>query len=120
FYTIRIQPLVATGGWFDTKEVTELIDTRDKIYIPLNKAARILGSVVLQRDKYSKFEGDIDLSRIRVTSTGASGNTYSTLTGKNGEFSMFLPVGEYSIEINRSALGESFEFVNSQIKIQLN
>lgn len=119
FYTIRVKPLVETGGWFDTKEVQQLIDSREKVYIPLNKAARITGNIVLQRDKYSKFEGTIDLSRIRVTSTNSAGNTASTLTGKNGEFSMFLPVGEYTIDINNSALGGSFEFVNNSVKILL-
>lgn len=119
FYSILVRPLAESSDWFDTKSVPELIDGKEKIFIPLNKAARLNGSVVLQRDKYSKFEGTIDLSRIRVTSTGASGNTASTLTGKNGEFSLFLPVGEYTVEINKAALGESFEFVNNQIKIQL-
>jgi len=119
FYSINVRPLTETGGWFDTKEIPELISGKEKIYIPLNKAVRINGSVVLQRDKYSKYDGTIDLSRIRVTSTSSAGNTNSTLTGKNGEFSMFLPVGEYSIEINKGALGDSFEFVNSQVKILL-
>jgi len=92
FYSIKVKPLIETGGWFDTKEVPELIDSKDKIYIRSIKLARISGSIVLQRDKYSKFDGTIDLSRIRVTSTNSAGNTTSALTEKNGEFSMFLPV----------------------------
>lgn len=119
FYSINVSSLTGVGGWFDTKEVPELIDRRQTVYIPLNKAARINGSIIMQRDKYSKVDGEVDLSRIRVTSTNSAGNTTTTLTGKNGEFSMFLPVGEYVIDINKGALGEGFEFVNSSVKIKL-
>lgn len=119
-YSIQVLPLVETGGWFHEKQGTYVIDAKKKIAVPLVKAARVSGSIALEMDKYSRFEGSIDLSRIRITATSAAGNTYSVLTGKDGEFSMFLPVGEYSIDVNKSALGSSFEFVKSSVKIILN
>ncbi len=120
FYSIKALPLTESGGWFYDKVVQEMISSRKKIYLPLNKAARMTGNIVMERDKYSKIEGEIDLSRIRVTAVSSTGQTYSTLTGKNGEFNMFLPVGEYMIDINKTALGDLFEFVTSNVKINLN
>jgi len=119
-YTIHLFPLVETDGWFDGKEMTYIIDSKKKIAVPLMKAAKVTGTIALEMDKYSRFEGTVDLSRIRITATSAAGNTYTTLTGKNGEFSMFLPIGDYTINVNQSALGGSFEFVKSEAKITLN
>ncbi len=119
-YNINLMPLVEMGGWFHEKQITCIIDGKKKIDIPLIKAARVAGNIALEMDKYSRYEGTIDLSRIRITATGAGGNTYSVLTGKDGQFSMFLPIGEYSVEVNQSALGGAFEFVKNSVKINLN
>jgi hypothetical protein len=95
------------------------IDKRTTIYLPLSRGIKLLGSILISRDKYSNEEGKLDLSRIRVTAIDSVGKTFSCLTDRDGQFSLFLPTGIYTLSINDAALGSKFIFVQSKMSLDL-
>ena len=95
------------------------IDKRNTIFLPLSRGIKLNGSVLISRDKYSNEEGSMDLSRIRVTAIDSAGKTFSCLTDRVGQFSLFLPMGVYILAINDAALGNKFVFVQSKMNLDL-
>ncbi len=109
-YNINI---IESGGWYlSAKTNTEVTITKDrKLIIPLVKGSVLRGKIALEKDKFTMFN-ELNLSGIRITALDSSGNETYVLTNSDGAFSMFLPIGRYSVIINRVALGSIFEFFN--------
>ncbi|MBL0066050.1 MAG: hypothetical protein IPP38_13770 [Bacteroidetes bacterium] len=118
-YLMKATPLMSQGEWFDVNSVEVPIDKRTTIYLPLSRGIKLLGSILISRDKYSNEEGKLDLSRIRVTAIDSVGKTFSCLTDRDGQFSLFLPTGIYTLSINDAALGSKFIFVQSKMSLDL-
>lgn len=118
-YLMKATPLVNQGEWFDVNSVEIQIDKRNTIFLPLSRGIKLNGSVLISRDKYSNEEGSMDLSRIRVTAIDSAGKTFSCLTDRAGQFSLFLPMGVYILAINDAALGNKFVFVQSKMNLDL-
>ena len=116
---MKATPLVNQGEWFDVNSVEIQIDKRNTIFLPLSRGIKLNGSVLISRDKYSNEEGSMDLSRIRVTAIDSAGKTFSCLTDRAGQFSLFLPMGVYILAINDAALGNKFVFVQSKMNLDL-
>lgn len=118
-YHIKMIPLVQMGEWFDGKEEDVLVDGKQVVYLPLNKGVRLTGAILVERDKYTNDGADLDFSRIRVTAIDSAGKTYSALTDKNGGFSLYLPMGNYTLTINEAAFGDRYECIQSKIAVDL-
>ncbi|HRH66581.1 MAG TPA: hypothetical protein PLU53_09820 [Bacteroidia bacterium] len=118
-YLMKATPLINQGEWFDVNSVEIQIDKKNTIYLPLSRGIKLNGSVLISRDKYSTDEAILDLSRIRVTAIDSSGKTFSCLTDRDGQFSLFLPMGIYTLAINDAALGNKFVFVQNKMSIDL-
>ena len=118
-YHIKMIPLVQLGEWFDGKEEDVLVDGKQVVYLPLNKGVKLSGAILVERDKYSNDVAELDFSRIRVTAIDSSGKTYSALTDKNGGFSLYLPMGNYTLDINEAAFGDRYDCIQSKIAVDL-
>lgn len=118
-YRIKCSSLIPNGEWFDAGDQDYKVDSKKTLYIPLTRGVRIKGSVLIERDKYSTHEIEVDLSRIRITAIDSSGKSYSVLTGVKGEFVINLPAGQYILSINESALGDNFTFIQNKIELDL-
>lgn len=119
-YQITAMPLTSMGGWFDGKTFNRTIDKNKTVYIPLSKGAKLSGGILVDRDKFSSTK-NLNLSNIRVTAVNQlNGKNFSTLTGKNGEFSLFIPNGNYVIVLNEAAIGGTFQVLQNNIPLEVN
>lgn len=117
-YSIRTQSLIGQSEWMDGGTIETTIDKKLTIAIPLSRGIKLMGSLLVSREKYTD-ETPIDISRIRVTAIDSSGRTYSVLTDRKGEFSMYLPLSMYTVTINESALGDKFILQQNRIQLDL-
>ncbi len=118
-YEFKCVSLVPNGEWFSGAENEYKIDSKQTIYIPMTRGVRITGSVMVERDKYSEYTGELDLSRVRVTAVDSTGKSYSVLTERNGSFLLNLPTGQYILSINEAALGENYIFTQNKVSLDL-
>ena len=76
-------------------------------YVPFVRGVKLNGEVYLDRDKKSATaDKKIDLSNIRISAF--NGHTIHTLTDFNGNFSMYVPYGDYEISMDEAVIGSRF------------
>ena len=116
-YVITARPLSSMGGWFDGKTFYRNIDRNKTIYIPLSKGARISGGILFERARFGS-DKPVELGGIRVTAMNDDdGRTFTTLTNEQGNFSIYVPNGNYRIIINEAAVGNRYQFLQNSIPI---
>ena len=118
-YKVKCVSLIPNGEWFDAGEQDYKVDSKQTLYLPLTRGVRIKGSVLVERDKYSIRESELDLSRVRITAVDSSGKSYSVLTGLKGDFVINLPSGQYILSINETVFGDNFTFIQNKINLDL-
>ncbi len=120
-YNVSTRLLTDENGWFKGGDVSVVLDKDKTVFIPLKRGAQIGGKITLQRAQFSAVgEGGMDLSRIRVTVQDFSGNSYESLTDRNGEFRLFVPFGKYTIKVNQNAVDQQFEFAQPSYTMDIN
>ena len=95
-YPIRAVCRVATGEpvWFqDTVRVLKSVE-RD---IPLRKTWRVVGQLQCNRAKYESQACEFD--QYRVDTYGPAGESFRTYADETGQFTLYLPVGQYQIQV---------------------
>ncbi|MCG8580814.1 MAG: hypothetical protein MI866_12905 [Bacteroidales bacterium] len=118
-YKIETIPLVATEGWYGGREFYKYIDGNQLINIPLTRGARLSGGIFVQRDVHTDNKA-IQLGGIRVTAVNQlSGESLSSLTDQYGNYSMYLPNGDYIITINEGAVGSRYQFLENNIPLSV-
>ncbi len=118
-YKIETIPLIATEGWYGGSEFYKYIDGNQLINIPLSRGARLSGGIFVQRDVHSDNKA-IVLGGIRVTAVNQlSGEALSSLTDQYGNYSMYLPNGEYVVTINEGAVGSRYQFMENNIPLNV-
>ena len=118
-YKIESMPLSANQGWFGKRTMYKFIDGNSTIYIPLSKGAKISGGIFVERDVHSDNE-PVNIGGIRVTVVNQlTGETYTTLTDQNGNYSLHVPNGDYVVTINEGAVGTRFSFLDNDIPISV-
>ncbi|MGE0079191.1 MAG: OmpA family protein [Bacteroidales bacterium] len=120
-YTISYNPIgKEIGNFSKAKENVELIvDKSGTYYFPFVEKNKVFGKIILNRSKLSGL-GNVDISNIRITATDSRGNTFTTLTDKNGEFLIYAPVtDEYIVNIN-NIFYENFDLRQNNFRVQFN
>jgi len=118
-YKVESIPLVAAEGWFSASEFYKYIDGNQTVFIPLSRGARLSGGVFVERDIHSDNKA-VQLGNIRVTAVNQlSGESHSSLTDPFGNYSMYLPNGDYVISINEGAVGARYQFIENNIPISV-
>ena len=119
-YLITARPLVENSGWFAGLEQVIVLDKSKNIDLPFTHGVRVIGSVAVDKDEFSSLRNNNpELSRIRVTAVDSAGMTYSTLTGEDGKFEIYVPAGEYRVSINQKVLGDNFILEQNAIPVTL-
>ena len=119
-YEYKITPLTDMGGWF-TKSMDSLeITTSRQYYVPFTRGVKIIGNIIMDREKFSAdIRADLDLSQIRIFAMDSLGNTYSTLTDVNGEYSFYVPFGTYRLNLDENILSDRFMLGQNNIPLEL-
>jgi hypothetical protein len=119
-YLVTAQPLVENSGWFSDLEQVIVLDKSKNIELPFSHGVRVIGSVTVDRSEFSNLRNkNPELARIRVTAVDSAGMTYSTLTGEDGRFEIYVPAGEYRVSINQKAMGDDFILEQNGIPVTL-
>ncbi|MBC8052828.1 MAG: hypothetical protein H7Y13_07170 [Sphingobacteriaceae bacterium] len=119
-YIVKIIPLSENGGFFAGNEQIVRIDGNKDLMMPLNQGVQLTGILVAERDPTAAdFDKKVDLSKIRVTALDSLGKSFTSLTDKDGRFSMRLPAGVYQLGINENALPDNFELEQKQTTIEM-
>jgi len=73
----------------------------------------------MNRDPLSSL-GNIDISNIRVIAEDTKGHTYSALTDKQGDFTLYTPVTDHYILKINNIFYESFDLQQSEFIVKFN
>lgn len=120
-YKISPISLENLEGWFPMQRDSQFITTDEEITIPFIRGIRVYGNISLQREKYSPgSDQPIDLSRIRITVFDSVGKAQTTLTGPDGNFQFYLPIGKYIVTLNEDVLSERYKLSQNNLEIDLN
>ncbi len=120
FYTVKVTALQNLSGYFNFKgnEHEIMLSEETKHYFPYEKAGKIHGKLIIKRDKFSRF-GLAKPENIRVVARTKDGKEFSTLTGRNGNYTIFVPQNAaYTVTIN-NPFGEKFTELRNGVTANL-
>lgn len=120
-YQLSYNPIGNEAGTFSKSDVELIVNVNknSSFDIPFVEKNKVFGKIILNRSRLSGL-GRLDISNIRITATDSRGNTYSTLTDKNGGFTIFAPVtDEYIVNIN-NIFYENFDLRQNNFRVQFN
>lgn len=119
-YSLTTIPLLNMKEWFYNTDDSINSNIKDTIYIPFVKGVKITGGIVYHPSKYSVNQ-TIDLHNIQVTATDIiSGKSYDALTDAQGEYTMYVPVGKYTLTMNEDWLDDRFKVAQNNFTVALN
>lgn len=120
-YSISYNPIGAEAGTYSkAKDIVEFkVDRSGDYFFPFVEKNKVFGKIILNRSRLSGI-GKVDVSNIRITATDSRGNTFSTLTNKEGQFIIYAPVtDEYVVNIN-NIFYENFDLRQNNFRVQFN
>lgn len=94
-YLMKYSPQNLNIGTFETEYVEKefKIDRDTIMHIPFIERNKLFGKITLNRTKHSAL-GEIPINNIKIIVEGNE-KTYSTLTDKDGNFELYIPVADY-------------------------
>lgn len=118
YIVFQLEDLV---GWFPNKPDSLVVSNQKELLVPFVRGVKIYGNVTVDREKYAaELSGtNLDVSRIRITALDTAGFSYTTLTNIRGDFELYVPLGNYTLSMDESILGDRFTLVKNNIKITL-
>jgi hypothetical protein len=118
-YEHKIIPLVDLDGWF-TYTMDSIYIEGEQYYVPFSRGVKVAGSVVLDREKFTKdVLATLDLSGIKIFTTDTLGNSMATLTDFNGNLSFYVPYGSYILSMDEEVIGDRFYIAQNHIPMDL-
>lgn len=118
-YSIQLQPSRFSKGLIPVEPSTLIHFSKSKTYhFPIRRGYAINGKVSLELDPYStrKFAPD----NILIIVTAADGKRYTTITDSAGRFYMPMPVGQYTVSLNKDAFSSSLQPLQLSFFVNLN
>lgn len=101
FHNIKgLKGLIPANGFTQTVNVSG----NTSISIPFKKSRMINGHITAQLDTASHTE--VTVQNYRVTATDSSGEKFTDLTDKHGDFTLSLPAGIYTVSLNPAAFSD--------------
>jgi hypothetical protein len=118
-YEHKIIPLVDLDGWF-TYTMDSIDIVGEQYYVPFTRGVKVSGSVVLDREKFTKdVLATLDLSGIKIFTIDTLGNSMATMTDFNGNFSFYVPYGAYILSMDEEVIGDRFYIAQNHIPMDL-
>jgi hypothetical protein len=122
FYELTITPLSDVKEYFYVNRSAEKLDLSKNAtyYIPFQKANKISGKIVLQRQKFIKAgEESLDLTNIKITAYNKQGNSFSSFTLEDGSFTIFVPGNNTYYVRMGNVFGSNFKILQNDINITI-
>lgn len=96
---------IPSQEWFaDAPSSITVQSKRISIDIPLQKTGKVVGKLYYKYDARLSEEFVEKHGGLRIIATAKNGRTTEALTNSNGDFTIFLPVGEYEISVDANSL----------------
>lgn len=119
-YLVKYYPIDDLKGYFNfgKSEMTIDLVADQTIETGFSKAGKIYGAIILNRSQFSSL-GNVDLANIRITAINSLGKSYSTLTDRFGNYTIYIPENQkYTVSIN-NLFGDKFEIKQDNSIIDL-
>lgn len=120
FYELTITPLGDVKEYFYVNRSAEKLELTKNAtyYIPFQKANKISGKLVVQRQKFIKAgEETLDLTNIKITAYNTQGNSYSSFTLEDGSFTIFVPENNTYYVRMGNVFGSGYKILQNDINI---
>ncbi|TVQ10973.1 MAG: carboxypeptidase regulatory-like domain-containing protein [Bacteroidetes bacterium] len=117
-YLLTLLPVAASGARFEARTYEVMVSSDRTLDLSIDRGARVAGAIVLERDQYTQADY-FPVNNIRVTATNPEGQQFSTLTTNNGQFSLYLQKGSYTISVNENVFSDLFTLQNNNIPIDV-
>ena len=87
--------------------------------VPLQRTGKVVGKLYYKYDARTSEEFAEKYGGLRVWATATNGKKTEALTNANGEFTLFLPVGDYEFSVDANSLPENVytEFEPLEVKV---
>lgn len=118
-YQFMARSVYAMQEWYPLFDDSITIGLKDEVLIPFVKGVKVNGKIVIQKDRFSTLQNDIDLSRLRVEAIDVDGVVHPCLTDKNGVYTIYLPPGTYQLRMDEGLLGNSLGLVKNNVTVVL-
>ena len=100
-YTIKFP----SQDWYAIIPSTINIQDKKSVHeVPLQRTGKVTGKLYYKYDARTSEEFAEKHGGLRVWATAANGKKTEALTNANGEFTLFLPVGEYEFSLDANSL----------------
>ncbi|MES2332722.1 MAG: carboxypeptidase-like regulatory domain-containing protein [Bacteroidota bacterium] len=106
-----------SSGWYSPERYIKL-DKKTRVEIPLQRTGTVKGTISYRSNEFS-YEVSNDRSGITVTATDSSNHIYKTKTGSDGRFVLYIPVGAYSLSLDRNSFPAEMEPVNDNQQVKI-
>ncbi|MFW5706751.1 MAG: MSCRAMM family protein [Bacteroidota bacterium] len=117
-YLVTVVPANLAGMRYEARTHEIVVSDDRTIYLSMDRGARVAGSIILQRDVYTRVE-HFPLGGIRITATRDDGQQFTTLTSEDGQYDIYLPKGKYTISINENVFRDNFELLQNNVPIEI-
>ena len=117
-YDFQVMSLSDLKGWFPLIQDSLRIFNDENVYIPFVKGIKISGAVFIDRENFDPNDTKkLDISGIKISAV--DGYTFSTLTGSDGTFELYLPFGEYTLSLDETILNGRYYITKNNYKLDL-
>ncbi len=107
----------ASKGWYAPEQTIE-VDKKSRIEIPLQQTGTIKGGISYISGEFS-YDVNTSLSGISVIAMDSHGRTFTTKTGIDGNFVLYIPVGQYTISLDKASLVTELEALNNDQQVTI-
>ncbi|RKO68890.1 hypothetical protein D7322_25115 [Sphingobacterium puteale] len=112
-YSIQVEN---SKGWVSQGPINVLMTKNRRLEIPLIKTRPLKGRIKVVENRYLKTRPQ--LGGIKISAADRRGKTYSTLSSENGDYVLYLPLGNYSITVVTEGMPFSIENQNCEIEVK--
>jgi hypothetical protein len=96
---------ISSQDWYAVAPASVVIaDKRTTLNVPLQRTGKVTGKLYYKYDARLSEEFAEKYGGLRMWATATDGRKIEALTNANGEFTLFLPVGEYEISVDANSL----------------
>lgn len=96
---------VPSSEWFAVVPPNFVLQSRElRVDVPLQRTGKIMGNFRYNYNVQTSVEFSGQYAGIRVTAIGTTGHRYEARANAQGEFSLFIPEGEYEVSVDEGTL----------------
>jgi hypothetical protein len=117
-YLATIVPVAQAGSRYEARTYEIMVSEDRTLYLSIDRGARVSGSIILDRDQYTRAEF-FPVGSIRITATDEEGQKFSTLTSETGQYSLYVPKGKYIVSLNENIFSDKFDLQQNNVSVEI-